>query len=108
MENVVAGGKKGKAEPKGNAVTQGCTPESMVKKYGRKTLEKYTKVEDGATAEKAAVRCCKETNEKVDGAKMQSWTCTSPKGCPKGKTYGEADDICKKLGMKICTKRQIA
>ena len=80
----------------------------MVKKYGRKTLEQYTKVEDNSTTEKAAVRCCKETEEKVDGAKVHSWTCTSPKGCPKGKKYKEAEEICKKLNMKICTKRQIA
>ena len=80
----------------------------MVRKYGRKTLEQYTIVEELSTAEKAAVRCCKETKEKVDGAKVQSLTCTSPKGCPKGKKYEEAEKICKELDMKICTKRQIA
>ena len=80
----------------------------MVQKYGRKTLEQYTKVKPDSTAEKAAVRCCHDTKKNVKGGKVQTWACTSPKGCPKGKTYGEGDEICKKLGMKICTKRQIA
>ena len=79
-------------------------------------------VETNSTAVEAAVRCCGEAEEELEPAKkkgrrgkkeeiparrLKSWTCTTPEDCPKRKKYEEAEEICKKLDMKICTKAQI-
>jgi len=99
--------------------TQGCTPESMLKKYGneKKTIEDYRRVtEDQMNAETAAVRCCKKTMEKLQnrprGAPghdptLISWSCATPENCPVGKSYDEAALICKNMTMEICTNREI-
>ena len=81
-------------------------------------------VETNSTAVEAAVRCCGEAEEELEPQKkwgkkkgekkwitparrLKSWTCTTPEGCPNGKKYEEAKEICKQLDMKICTKAQI-
>ena len=71
-------------------------------------------VETNSTAVEAAVRCCGESEELLEkkekgkpARKLKLLTCTTPKDCPDGKKYKEAKEICKNLGMKLCTKPQI-